>query len=232
MILPDMTCEQMITALQNDIYEVQNLSCRFMVQQGTKTLRSPKAVFPCSIVHIETCPTSKQRYMFVHHFSNRSEAFNIDSRYSVRALINTQYGTEMAEIVHIRNETNVLYYRAHLFHRYAERMGLHMTGDEILRYFSKRNGMMIEAVNWRTENDCMIMCHDGSCFGEFDPDDHRRIFLKTFIATETMQDETRRSYLNGMYDEAFMQTVYSQYLKGDEDLAHFLMTNHKRRKDK
>ena len=232
MILPDMTCEQMITALRNDRDEVHTLACRFMVQHGMKTLRSPKAVFPCSIVHVETCPTSQQRYMFVHLFSSRREAFNNGSRYIVRALINTKYGTEMAHLMHSGEESEVIYYRAHLFHRYAERMGLHLTGDELLRHFAKRNGMMIEAVEWRTENDCMMMCHDGSCFGEFDPDDHRRIFLKTFIATETMQDETRRSHLNGLYDKAFMQMVYSRYLEGDEDLAHFLMTTNKRRKDK
>ena len=229
-----MTSEQMLKVMDSDRDAIHQFADQFMACEGKRILRSKQTRFPCSLTKFFTADSSKQRYLLTFRIATKNEAYEGGHRFYFRAIINTWYGTEAANILYDRkNDTRfVVYLRAHLFQRYAERMGLTMPKDELIRYFTKRNPVMIEATEWRKKNDCMMMCHDGSCFGEFDPDDHRRIFLKTFIATDTMQDETRRSHLNGLYDKAFLQMVYARYLEGDEDLAHFLMTTNKRRKDK
>lgn len=232
MILPDMTSEQMLKVMDSDRDAIHQFADRFMACDGKRILRSKQTRFPCSLTKFFTADSSKQRYLLTFRIATKSEAYEDGHRFYFRAIINTWYGTEAANILYDRkNDTRfVVYLRSHLFQRYAERMGLTMPKDELIRYFTKRNPVMIEATEWRKKNDCMMMCHDGACFGEVSESDPQRIDLKTFIATDTMQDGTYRARLNGVFDKALCGALWEQYLQ-DPEHASFLAQTTKRRKD-
>lgn len=231
MILPDMTSEQMKKVFADDQPALSRFANHFMATDGTRILRSKATTFPCSITRFWESPVSRQRYILNWRIAARIEAYAKGSRYYVRAVINTMYGTEMANQMMNPDtgEISIVYYNAHLLLRYAERMGLPLRGDELVRYFVKRNPMLIEASRWRKEQDCMMLCHDGACFGEVSKDDPKFIRLKTFIATETMQDETYRAKLNGQYDEALCNALCEHCMR-DPEMANFLLKTTKRRK--
>ena len=232
MILPDMTSEQMLKVMNGDRAAIQKFADKFIIDEGTRILRNRHTVFPCSITKYMTAPESHQRYLIIFRIASRKEAFDGIRRFYHRAIINTAYGTEAANILYNRNTDtqSIVYFRAHLFQRYAERMGLKMPADEVIRYFSKRNPMMIEATEWRKANDCMMLCNDGACFGDVNDDDPRMIRLKTFIATDTMQDDTHRSHLNNTFNDALCNAMWEVYFR-DPEMSDFLMKTTKRRKE-
>lgn len=233
MILPDMTSEQMLKVMDSDRDAIHRFADQFMACEGKRILRSRHTVFPFTLTKFFTAPESKQRYLLNFRIATKREAYGEAHRFYFRAIINTWYGTEAANIIYDRkNDTRfVAYFRSHLFQRYAERMGLTMPKDELIRYFTKRNPTMIEASEWRKENDCMMLCHDGACFGEVNESDPYLINLKTFIATDTMQDGSYRARLNGEFDKALCGALWEQYLQ-DPEHASFLAKTTKRRKDK
>lgn len=233
MILPDMTSEQMLKVLEGDKKALNDFADSYMAQEGIRILRSKQTRFPCSLTKFCIAPESHQRYLLNFRIASRREAFEGGRRFYVRAIINTSYGTEAANILyHRENDTmSVVYFRAHLFQRYAERMGMKMQGDDIIRTFTKRNPIMIEATKWRTKHDCMMLCHDGACFGEVNDDDPNLIYLKTFISTELMQDETYRAKLNGDFDAALCGAYWDVYFH-DPEMAAFIMKTTKSRKSK
>lgn len=232
MILPDMTSEQMLKVMNGDRPAIKEFADKFIIDEGLRILRSRHTVFPCSITKYMTAPESHQRYLIIFRIASRKEAFDGIRRFYHRAIINTAYGTEAANILYnSKTDTqSIVYFRAHLFQRYAERMGLKMPADEVIRYFSKRNPMMIEATEWRKANDCMMLCNDGACFGDVNDDDPRMIRLKTFIATDTMQDDTHRSHLNSTFNDAWCNAMWDVYFQ-DPEMSDFLMKTTKRRKE-
>ena len=233
MILPDMTSEQMLKVMNGDKAAIQQFADTYMYNEGTRILRSRHTVFPCSIAKYMIAPESHQRYLIIFRLATRKEAFDGIRHFYHRAIINTSYGTEATNIMFDRqtNRQSVVYFRAHLFQRYAERMGLKMPADDVIRYFTKRNPMMIEATEWRKENDCMMMCHDGACFGEVNDDDTGLINLKTFISNETMKDDTRRSHLNSTYNDALCNAFWEVYFH-DPEMSDFMMKTTNPRKIK
>lgn len=232
MILPDMTSEQMLKVMNGDRPAIKEFADKFIIDEGTRILRSRHTVFPCSITKYMTAPESHQRYLIIFRIATRKEAFDGIRHFYHRAIINTTYGTEVANILyHRKTDTqSIVYFRAHLFQRYAERMGLKMPADEVIRYFSKRNPMMIEATEWRKANDCMMLCNDGACFGDVNDEDPGLINLKTFIATDTMQDDSRRSHLNSTFNDALCNAMWEVYFQ-DPEMSDFLMKTTKRRKE-
>ena len=231
MILPDMTSEQMMKVMDDDRSFLRQLADSYMTNEGRHILRNKHTVFPCSLTKFVTAPESHQRYLLTFRIANKYEAYDGGHRFYFRAIINSGYGTEAANIAENSedNSRHITYFCAHLFHRYAERMGLKMQGEELIRYFTKRNPMMIEATQWRKEQDCMMLCHDGACFGEYSQEDQSRINLKTFIATDTMQDDTYRAKLNGDYNMAVVGVLWKKYLQ-DPEMADFLARTTKCRK--
>lgn len=226
-----MTSEQILKVLDSDKEAVHRFADSFMVNEGMRILRNKHTIFPCSLTKFFTSPESKQRYLLNFRIPSKNEAYNGGHRFYYRAIINSQYGTEAANIL-LNRDTGiryVIYFRAHVFQRYAERMGLTMVKDELIRYFTKRNPIMIEASEWRKENDCMMLCHDGACFGEVNESDKQRINLKTFIATDTMQEGTYRARLNGIYNAALYEAIWKQYLR-DPEHADFIASTTKLRK--
>ena len=230
MLLPDMTSEQMIKVITDDKPDIQTFADRWMNDEGKRILRNRHTVFPCSLTKFMVAPTSHQRYLLNFRLARRNEAYEGMRRYYVRAILNTMYGTEAANILYHRESDtmHIVYFHAHLFQRYAERMGLKLQGEELIRYFTKRNPMMIEATKWRKQNDCMMLCFDGACFGELAEGDPNRINLKTFIATDTMQDDSYRARLNETFDGAVCEAYWEQYFH-DPEMADFLMKTAKQR---
>ena len=233
MILPDMTSEQLLKVMDADRDAIHQFADRFMADEGRRILRNKQTRFPCSLTKFMIAPESHQRYLLNFRIASKNEAYEGGHRFYFRAIINTHYGTEAANILVSREKDirYIVYLRSHLFQRYAERMGLTMQRDELIRYFTKRNPMMIEASEWRKESDCMMLCHDGACFGEISEKDQTFIDLKTFIATETMEDGTYRGRLNKIFDDALCGALWERYLQ-DPEHASFLAQTTKRRKDK
>lgn len=233
MLLPDMTSEQMKKVFAEDQREVEHFANRFMTTDGLRALRSHATTFPCTLTRFFDSTVSHQHYLLCWRISQRCEAYGVAKRYYVRAVLHTDYGTEMANqmLDPDTEQLHIVYFRAHLLRRYAERMGLDLNGDELARYFTKRNPMLIEATEWRKDNDVMMLCHDGACFGEIDPEDQMRINLKTFIATDTMNDDTYRSHLNSTFNDAVMNALVNIY-SSDPELARFLSKTTKPRKTK
>ena len=230
MILPDMNSEQMVKVMTDDCPDIQQFADSWMNGDGKRILRSPHTSIPCTLTKFFVAPESYQRYLINYRIANRQEAYRGISRYYVRAIINTEHGTEAANMLYDRNNDRmqIVYFQAHLFKRYAERMGLKVHGDDIIRIFTKRNHVLIEASRWRTEQDCMMLCYDGACFGEINPDDPNMFRLKTFIATDTMQDDTYRSKLNETFNGAMCEFYWEQYFH-DPEMAEFLMKTAKQR---
>ena len=231
MILPDMTSEQMMRVLETDRPHIQLFADRYMNGEGKRILRSQHTAIPCTLTKFFVAPESHQRYLINYRIANRHEAYSGITRYYVRAIINTEHGTEAANMLYDRkdNRMQIVYFQAHLFKRYAERMGLKVHGDDIIRIFTKRNHVLIEASQWRTEQDCMMLCYDGACFGEIRKDDPYMFRLKTFIATDTMQDDTYSSKLNETFDGAMCEFYWEQYFH-DPEMAEFMMkTTHPRK---
>lgn len=231
MILQNMNSEQMLKVMDSDRDAIHRFADQFMACEGKRILRNRHTVFPCSLTKFFTASVSKQRYLLCFRIATKNEAYEGCHRFYFRAIINTDFGTEAANILLCRetDTRHIVYMRAHLFDRYAERMGLRMKREELIRYFTKRNPIMIEATEWRKKNDCMMLCHDGACFGEVSSDDPNLIYLKTFIANDTMQDDTYRSRLNETFDAALYNALFERYMQ-DPEHASFLAKTTKRRK--
>ena len=230
MILPDMNSEQMVKVMTDDRPFIQQFADSWMNGEGKRILRNPHTVIPCTLTKFLVAPESHQRYLINFRIARRQEAYKGISRYYVRAIIPTEHGTEAANILYQqRTDTmQIVYFQAHLFKRYAERMRLNVHGDDIIRIFTKRNPVMVEATEWRKEQDCMMLCYDGACFGETPKDDPNMFRMKTFIATDTMQDGTYRSKLNEAFNGAMCEFYWEQYFH-DPEMAEFLMKTAKQR---
>ena len=235
MILPDMTYEQMVDVFLQDWQLIRKEDQRYMVTTGYKIVRYKNATYPMQLIHVWTSPKTHQRYFIHEEFAKRSDTYNGNYRLTMKALVQTQYGLEMAHTVYqpegeCVNGLGLIYYRAHLFNRYAERMNLTLRGEDLIRYFIKRNSLMIQEVDFRKglQGEVMMTCFDGACFGH--TDDNRMFNLKTFIASDTMQDGYKAQF-NKEYDVSVTDGIKQAYYAGRPDLAYRMAVHVKRRKD-
>ena len=94
MILPDMTCQEMMDVIRKDKPLIIEEDKRYIASGGLRAARRQNARYPMHLSRVWTSPLTHQRYLLEKHILKRSDAFSHSHYIGAVALVNTDDGIE------------------------------------------------------------------------------------------------------------------------------------------
>ncbi len=207
-----MKYEEILREFSKDEADLRALSRTMFEGKLCKDARKGKVKYPC---HIFAKRTTEQHNTYIIHYEFRSKEDFLGGP-TFFALIDSGRGIFVMQISMAYGLKKVVnLYSPHLFKRYQERMGLSITGIDLIKEFFKRNVTSHRNSDFKRkdgdENDVMDLCYDGAIYGQSTSEGH--ITYHTFIDKDHMSDY--RKALNEEYNDLIEEArLFSSFYGG------------------